>query len=472
MKPIYRIVFLMILSLSVASLGAESLEGFGEKVPLEGPKTGIMFYIDWSPDGKWLAVSYMPTLDSGVYLFPVSGGNPIKLIDSNFTDNVLFSSNSQYVFLNHIIWEEQYGAIINDYGGGRVEKSNGLMIIDKINIYTGATETVAHGALYTVSPDGRFLIYLNTDYRVYLDDLQPEHLYDLAVMDMTTGEVKYTPKEEIAYGSTFIQICSFSLDSKYLVFSKFMGENRDDKKMQLFRTTIKDGTIDFEHAEQITFENESPWSKCRYGARFSPDGEWIVHVATQFTEEFSGEWYDWFGHKTGTWSRSSFSNLVALNLVSGEEIVLLPDSKTKNPMTRPCFTSKSDQICYILEDVEDQRNQGVYIFDLPEALKHGPSFVETGVPSGFALLGNYPNPFNPSTTIEFSLPEAGFMELVIYNVMGQKIRELAAGTMTPGVHSAVWVGRDDSGLAVSAGVYVTRLQMNGMVATGRMTLVK
>ena len=91
---------------------------------------------------------------------------------------------------------------------------------------------------------------------------------------------------------------------------------------------------------------------------------------------------------------------------------------------------------------------------------------------GMNIQGNFPNPFNPTTTIEFSLPEAGFAELVIYNVMGQKVRELVTGTMTPGVHSVVWDSRDDHGQEVSAGVYVSRLNMSGAVTTGKMTLVK
>ena len=98
--------------------------------------------------------------------------------------------------------------------------------------------------------------------------------------------------------------------------------------------------------------------------------------------------------------------------------------------------------------------------------------VGTEEPASFVITGNYPNPFNPSTTIEFSLPGAGFADLVVYNVMGQKVRELLSERMNPGVHTVVWNGRDERGLEVSAGIYVTRLQMNDAVTTGRMMLVK
>jgi len=471
MKTICAVLFVTILVLTPVIAAAEPLQGYGTKVPLQGPDMGLYFWADWSPDGKWIAVSYMPAIESGAYLFPMSGENPVKLSDNNFTSKLQFTADGQYIFVDNIIWEEQYGAIIEDLGGGHIRKSNGLQVIDKINIYTGSTETVAHGWMNTLSPGGRYLIYQNFDYRVYFDDLQEEHHLDTVVMDMMTGEKSYI-SQDIMSGPLSNNICSFSPDSKYLVFSRFMGEKLEDYKRQLWKTTIKDGTIDFDHAEQITFENESSWSKYRDHARFSPNGEWIIHTASQLTEQFCVEPIRFDGEKSGESCSGGFSTLVAVNLISGEEIVLLPDNKTKSPLTQPCFTDKGDQICYILDDMEDQRNGGVYILDLPESLKSSPSAVDESAPISLKLIGNYPNPFNPSTTIEFSLHEAGFTELIIYNLAGQKIRELVSGTLSEGVHSVVWKGLNDSGSTVSAGVYLVRLTMGDAVTTGRMLLVK
>jgi hypothetical protein len=93
-------------------------------------------------------------------------------------------------------------------------------------------------------------------------------------------------------------------------------------------------------------------------------------------------------------------------------------------------------------------------------------------PAKILLTANYPNPFNLSTTINFSLPEAGHAELVIFNVMGQKVRNLLSGEMTPGEHSIVWDGCDDSGVPVTTGVYFSRLRNSGSTVSGRMMLVK
>ncbi len=98
--------------------------------------------------------------------------------------------------------------------------------------------------------------------------------------------------------------------------------------------------------------------------------------------------------------------------------------------------------------------------------------VEDAAPAAFALTGNFPNPFNPSTTIAFTLPVTGTAELTVFDITGRKVRTLMEGTLSPGAHSVVWDGRDDSGVAVSSGVYLSRLRMGSMTATGRMMLLK
>jgi hypothetical protein len=101
------------------------------------------------------------------------------------------------------------------------------------------------------------------------------------------------------------------------------------------------------------------------------------------------------------------------------------------------------------------------------------SVEEDEKPELYTILRNYPNPFNPATTIEFSLPEAGFADLVIYNMMGQKVRALLSEHMTAGVHSVVWNGTDDKGNYLSSGNYFARLlSKNGGTATKTMLLMK
>jgi hypothetical protein len=93
-------------------------------------------------------------------------------------------------------------------------------------------------------------------------------------------------------------------------------------------------------------------------------------------------------------------------------------------------------------------------------------------PAPFLALCNYPNPFNPSTTLLFSFPAAGRANLSIYSITGQKIRELASGLLPPGSHSFTWDGKNDSGTNVSSGVYIARLKTGNQVSVKKMALVR
>jgi len=77
------------------------------------------------------------------------------------------------------------------------------------------------------------------------------------------------------------------------------------------------------------------------------------------------------------------------------------------------------------------------------------------------LLSNYPNPFNPTTTISFSIPEEGKIELLVYNIKGQKVKTLLNDDLNEGDHSVAWYGVDESGNSVSSGVYFYNLIVNG-----------
>jgi len=79
----------------------------------------------------------------------------------------------------------------------------------------------------------------------------------------------------------------------------------------------------------------------------------------------------------------------------------------------------------------------------------------------FSLHPNYPNPFNPSTTISFSIPKESKTETSIYNIKGQKVRTLIKDKLEAGNHSVIWYGKDSSGKEVGSGIYFYLLKVNG-----------
>ena len=87
-------------------------------------------------------------------------------------------------------------------------------------------------------------------------------------------------------------------------------------------------------------------------------------------------------------------------------------------------------------------------------------------------ISNYPNPFNPSTTIKLELVESGEIELAIYNIKGQKMRTLIDAFTNKGTFKANWNGKDEQGKPVSSGLYVVKLQKDGKETATKIMLLK
>ncbi|NQV17220.1 MAG: T9SS type A sorting domain-containing protein [Armatimonadetes bacterium] len=81
--------------------------------------------------------------------------------------------------------------------------------------------------------------------------------------------------------------------------------------------------------------------------------------------------------------------------------------------------------------------------------------------NSYKLFQNYPNPFNPTTSIEFSIQNDSKIELTVFNIKGQLIKTIAHNEFTKGSHSIIWNGDDQSEKAVSSGVYLYNLKVNG-----------
>jgi len=93
-------------------------------------------------------------------------------------------------------------------------------------------------------------------------------------------------------------------------------------------------------------------------------------------------------------------------------------------------------------------------------------------PSTYALHANYPNPFNPMTTIEFELPVPGETLLAVYDLSGRLVRELKSEVMTAARHTVTWDGTNDRGQRVASGTYYLRMHSGEFSAVRKMTLVK
>jgi len=90
----------------------------------------------------------------------------------------------------------------------------------------------------------------------------------------------------------------------------------------------------------------------------------------------------------------------------------------------------------------------------------------------FELFNNYPNPFNPETTIKFTLPDAGHVQAEIVDISGRSVKTLVNGNKSPGLHEIVWDGRDDAGVTVATGVYFYVVQFKEEILRKKLLLIK
>ncbi|MCK4371520.1 MAG: T9SS type A sorting domain-containing protein, partial [candidate division Zixibacteria bacterium] len=94
------------------------------------------------------------------------------------------------------------------------------------------------------------------------------------------------------------------------------------------------------------------------------------------------------------------------------------------------------------------------------------------LPEDFHLSQNYPNPFNPTTRIEYYIPHASRIKITVYNVMGQRVKVLLDKYAEAGYGAVSWDATDDSGKRVASGLYLNRLEAEGVALTRRMLLLK
>ena len=88
------------------------------------------------------------------------------------------------------------------------------------------------------------------------------------------------------------------------------------------------------------------------------------------------------------------------------------------------------------------------------------------------LLPNYPNPFNPATTIRYGLVSSGYVRLMIYNTLGQQVRLLVDQPQAMGIYTVMWDGRNQSGHSVASGIYLAHLRAGDFRLTQKLLLLR
>ena len=109
-----------------------------------------------------------------------------------------------------------------------------------------------------------------------------------------------------------------------------------------------------------------------------------------------------------------------------------------------------------------------WLNDVPTVLTQ----PDNSIINAFRLEGNYPNPFNPSTTISYSLSQSEYVKIQIYNIKGQLVKTLVNEPQKAGKHTIVWNGDNRFSRKVSSGIYLYRLETETTMETRKMLLMK
>ena len=179
--------------------------------------------------------------------------------------------------------------------------------------------------------------------------------------------------------------------------------------------------------------------------------------------------------------------VVAGNLTVSPALLVWLGQRNGAPVLEGYYPLPGEGSQVLTGDVNGDGDTDLIVLGKSEASGHGGVFVLTNqgslatavaretaaTPTAFALGANYPNPFNPATTIPLAVPAgARNVDLTIYNVLGQPLRRVWTGPLPAGEHRLTWDGRDAQGQPVAAGVYMYRVQVDEQTHTRKMVKIE
>jgi len=172
---------------------------------------------------------------------------------------------------------------------------------------------------------------------------------------------------------------------------------------------------------------------------------------------------------------SGKSVVVEWSVIADEEIIKFSIVRETNGSSRVIAERLSPQTRELVDDGVNPNTE--YRYKVIATTGSGDVFQSQAIGvrtprAELELSQNQPNPFNPSTRIDYSLPAASVVDIAVFDVAGRRVATLVAGPRPAGRGSTVWQGRDDGGQPVASGIYVCRMAANGDVRTMKMVLLK
>lgn len=394
----------------------------------------------WSPDGSTLALG----IGLGIFSVSMDGGNATRIFpNKESSPPILYNldnspNGKKIVFSFEPLFAEP------------LTSESTFSRIGIVDIATGAFDRLLIPPLNCGykwprwSPSGKFLCYAQTKFRIFEHSTEPLESSIIIYDTVTQSERTLITKQ---WTDGLITYPQFFPDGNFILYS---FKSNIDNMYSLYTISVNGG-----EPQKITVKDENGnVLNCQLPS-IHPDGIHCVVTGLGDTEYMS-----WVNMQTG----KSIRLTPLLKEYSVMAPRLSPDGKRISYCRLPKIVHKPDPYpneTFILEIDNSVLKDEANI-----------TLAEADNPIPFQILSNYPNPFNASTTISYSIPKTGQADLSIYNAMGQQVRTLVNELVPAGRHETVWDGRDDAGNAVANGLYFSRLQAGEMVKTNKMLLMK
>lgn len=364
------------------------------------------------------------------YIYNFDGTNwveQIKITETNVIDeqglgsSVAISGNFAII---GVPMDDENGyhsgsAYIYHYNGTDWNEFVKLTASDSSNVYQYGT---------CVSIDGNFAMVGSPENRsVHVYFFDGSDWTEQAILTASAGS------NDDRFGS------SISIDDNFAVIGAFGG---------IVSTVIGSAYVFYfdgsEWIEQAVLMASDGFEFNHYGCSVSISGN-IAVIGAQYDDEF------------GQWSGASYIyNFDGLNWIEVTKIVASDGAEFDKFGT----SVSVDSDFLIVGAHGDDGNAGdsgtAYIFHTNEL-----GLEEITIPKSIPQLSNYPNPFNPTTKIEFSIHNNSIIELSIFNIKGQIIKTVVNNQFPSGDHSIIWNGDDENGKSVASGIYYYKLNVNG-----------
>jgi hypothetical protein len=205
-----------------------------------------------------------------------------------------------------------------------------------------------------------------------------------------------------------------------------------------------------------------------FNATTPPNNDWMI--TPQFDEPNSIKFWarsytSQYGLERFKVGVSSTTNPANFTIISGPTYVQAPEEWTE-------YTYQISQPGPLYIGINCVSNDAFFLC-IDDVTVTGGDINDPEVPVvATALHNNYPNPFNPETTISYSVKETGPVTIDVYNVKGQLVKSLVKGIQEPGNHTIVWNGTDNNGRSVSSGVYYYKMNAGKYSSTKKMIMMK